>query len=954
MRFWSNILVLVLPALAVAAGQAQRSVAAHRMDPQFADPGEDAVPIEWSATGHTYLGDWRVETAVLPAEWAPGHALSISSVLEITDEHLAAAKALGFAVDGFCLLVTAERTFDADGWIRLPSDEKMSTLLTPTGLAIEGGYQGAITNRFGQYDYRTPVDIFRTSSLQTAAHFETGWRARFNLRQTLPADLPPGIYRLRLDFGFTVKGRYYSLNGEQFAVRPFFKAEPTQSYAYSQPIRTYGVHVSGRAVDASAIKPRIPWTLLDSYNSNGYYGAVADEDKGRFALSNRFIIPDDVILPRYDSSGKQLSYSLEPHFPTDIIEARANIPWDYQRGDLTIKITNPDGTVTDLGTAPFVGASGQWPTTKRSAFTAWKPPAYGYYTVQLSGHIEDVFGNIYEGGGTYHLWIANRMTLATATFQGQAYPVGGRYGRDIMFNPPLPATVETTATLYVNSDPAKAQTIAYTGTATAAGLYTAAQGLQPLVFTAPGEYRAHVLARYTDSTGNLWVCSMTHAGVVYDPATNLVARGKKLQIGGKYLDRGETHVEGYTTADGTQHLQHINFPFNNGDVLLIASEGQGSNKIEPVLTYDFADKPLAYDTSMQGIGRTNVKLKTSNGLSPHLFPEYITDWQYYYGGAPRPGFMARFLVGENQTRAPYWPTSLNNGGGQIGASSDGDVSGDIYRLIGGVVLRNKGQAPQYAGYLASAFIMPKGSNNNRVVAAGAEDVDGPFNSKARVFFVGTRPGQTYQTGTVFAPAVQIDPVLPANVTFTLQYPDGRQVAASGVGDATGTFVGSKWTLDIPGIYRFFLTGDWQGNQAVMPGMPPEGGFMYVIEANRPADAPELSFNLPPVSTFNPTLGLTLAGKSTAQTVSYAAIMPGAILDEGVLAVHDGRFQYFFSPKSIAERTPTYGMTNRGTGATAMGDVVHITFFSEEIAPDGRKYHSFARILLRGTQVIWAK
>jgi len=46
------------------------------------------------------------------------------------------------------MLITAERTFDAGGVLRLPSDERMSSLLTPTGLAIEGGVQGAVTNRF--------------------------------------------------------------------------------------------------------------------------------------------------------------------------------------------------------------------------------------------------------------------------------------------------------------------------------------------------------------------------------------------------------------------------------------------------------------------------------------------------------------------------------------------------------------------------------------------------------------------------------------------------------------------------------------------------------------------------------------------------------------------------------------------------------------------------------------
>ena len=54
----------------------------------------------------------------------------------------------------------------------------------------------------------------------------------------------------------------------------------------------------------------------------------------------------------------------------------------------------------------------------------------------------------------------------------------------------------------------------------------------------------------------------------------------------------------------------------------------------------------AWDTKLNGVGTTNLRIKTSNGYSPHLFPEYITDLEYYYGAAPRPGFMGRFIVGE--------------------------------------------------------------------------------------------------------------------------------------------------------------------------------------------------------------------------------------------------------------------------------------------------------------------
>src|ERR1019366_2684627 len=69
--------------------------------------------------------------------------------------------------------------------------------------------------------------------------------------------------------------------------------------------------------------------------------------------------------------------------------------------------------------------------------------------------------------------------------------------------PPLPADVTVTATLFPNSDPAAAVTIGYSGNATVAGIFGAAQGLMPLNFTVPGEYSAKVFAKYVDSHGTL-------------------------------------------------------------------------------------------------------------------------------------------------------------------------------------------------------------------------------------------------------------------------------------------------------------------------------------------------------------------------------------------------------------------------------------------------------------------
>jgi len=927
---------------------------AQRLPAALEEDAARTAPFAFLGAGETAHGGWRAEVSASNGRWSPGERVQIDVAVRIGANHFANLAGAGIKADRLCVLVTAERSFDADGWMRLPSDEKMSTLLTPTGLAIEGGIQGAVTSRFG-YQFRSPLDEFQTipASSMVAGDAPDTKAAALSFAAVLPADLPPGLYRLRVDLGVMAGNTRYNLNGYTFASRPF--APDVGTYFYSPVvIEASGTHASGRHVRAKSIRPRFPWVLLASYNSNGYQGVVADEDRQRFALSNRFIIPDDVILPMYNDAGSRLSYSLEPQFPADTIDALQNIAWNWSSGELSVTITAPDGARIDLGTARFAAKSGNGPTTKRSSFTAWQPHVYGRYTVSAAGWIEDMDGRRYEGGGTYRFWIAKRMTLATATFQGQPYPVGSSYGRDTQFNPAVPADVAVTASLYPNSDPARMKTVSYGGKATAAGLFGAAQGMKAFPLDTPGEYHAHWLATYTDAEGHLWVSTMRHAGIVYGEPSGVIARGKKLSVGGKYVDRGETRFEGYVGPEGDQHLAHITFPYVAGDVLLIAAEGRGANKIEPVLTYQMQGDNSPWDTSLNGVGTTNLRIKTSNGYSPHLYPEYISAMEYYYGAAPRPGFMGRFLVGESTVRAPYWSVSPNSFGGQIGASPNGDAPGDIYRLLGGVVLRRAGQEPMYAGYIASAFLLEKGSNNNRVVAPGSEALNGPLGEKARFYLVGLRPGTAFPVGGAFRPALQIDPLVPAAIRFTLTYPDGRQQVAEGVGDRFGSFAGpAAWPLDVAGVYRYQIRATWNGYEGRMPGLPESGGEFFVYSASRPPGAAGLRIDGASQRTFSAATGVTIAGTSSASTVHYTLITPGAVIEQGDLEVRNGKFQYGFDPVAVNQKVPLYDITSITTGKPQLGRVIHLTFFSEEKA-GASAYFDVTRVLLRGTTAIAAR
>lgn len=920
-------------------------------------------------------GAWYATVTVAQSTLTPGETINVSADLSLSGGYLAALTQAGASIDKMVMLVTAERAFDATGWARQAADQDASTLLTPSGLAIEGGSVGAVTQRFG-YPFRSPIDVL--VELPVPASALNGGTANFvfSAEPTLPADLPPGLYRIRADFGFKSKtagvdpatGRWtglYSLNLTTLGARP---APPiVGAYLYSDVIPASGKNAAGQMIDATRLQARMPWTILHDYSTNGYAGVVAEEDSQRFALAQKHLIHDDVVLPPGGS------YRIEPTFPTEKTDPRGNLRWNWTSGEISGSVTGPDGVTTRLPTLPFISKSTSphpGPTTGNPAYTAWTPTQQGRYTVVVKGWIQDASGRRYEGGGTYRFWVARRMTMATATFQGMSYPVGYKYGRDIAFFPAVPAEVAITTTLYPNSGSGadEKQVFSNSGQASPYGIFSVAQGMKQVEFTAPGEYHAKITATYLDAKRDLWVCAMRHAGVIY-PTTNqtIVARGKKLRLGTQYVDRGETGREGYADANGISHLERIAFPYRGGDLLLMANdETAAMNRIEPVLTYEkLGAAPGSWDPRLGDSGTTNIYTKTSNGLSPHMFPEYITDRQYFYAAAARPGFMGRFIVADGDTQAPDWSTSRHSFGGQAGATQNGDIPGDLYRFFGGVVIRNQGQAPAYANYLASGAILPKGSNNNRIVAAGSEDIVGAKGAKSRFFVAGFRPGTVLTEGSVWKPGMQVDPLLAVKLSLKLDQLKGDTWTTLGTAEAMGGADGSwlsptAFTLKEPGAYRFSLNGEWtnpagQKFLGGMPGLPAEGGEFYVASAQRPAGAAGLNVSLPTLSSFRFNDKLVVSGTSTASRVRYTLLMPGAILGQGEIPVVDGKYSIALDPGTLNKTAPIYDFISFLTRQpmTYGGRILHLSLASLE-QHNGVEFWDVKRVIARGTTVIAVK
>jgi hypothetical protein len=162
--------------------------------PSFAKAADNPRAMQFSNNAKSNFGQWSAKVNLSQGYLHPGDSIKIDVDLLLLAPFLFGLSATELKINEYILLVTSERCFDTYGWMRLPGDEKMSTLQTPTGIAIEGGNSGAISKHIGSR-YRNPIDELLSVSADQVQQDEQGSTLEFSTQVLVPQDIPPGIYR---------------------------------------------------------------------------------------------------------------------------------------------------------------------------------------------------------------------------------------------------------------------------------------------------------------------------------------------------------------------------------------------------------------------------------------------------------------------------------------------------------------------------------------------------------------------------------------------------------------------------------------------------------------------------------------------------------------------------------------------------------------------------------------
>ncbi len=742
-----------------------------------------------------------------------------------------------------------------------------SPLLAPTGLGIKG-VSGLI--RPGYTDVPSSQIARDGNALST----------EFTVEADPAFRLPEGTYAVGLELFI---GRSRS-SMESLLDNSLLQAPAPQGFLGEVAFPAW----TGATVQVgNPSSARLPWALLWNTVSDGSRGAVAQEDQSHFSLRNKVVFDAEYfVVPRMDErTGEPIAYRLEPFLPTLFQNNKANIHPPVVRlklpsGQLNVTVEKPDGTVEDLGSAPFrqyrLGElSESYPSFRYGETSVMTPlelttldprfeyvfKQYGRHVITMRGAVEDAYGHSYEGGGIYEVWVAKPLNVVElGTFLGTPFEVGDVYSPTVRVEPGVPAEVEIDFRLHVNSSPTDVVTHTFSGRANRYGYFHPEAGGDALEIPAPGEYVVDVSARYWAPDGTLWMGSRRGANVVETPNGQLVAHGRRGMDRVKLPNRPQWFFYddfadlfariGASTPDFT-----FPAPFQSGDVVWAADlmfDRRGNGEIAPVVRIQDLAGDIAADITRRMAGYEDgldgtIQELAAGGEIPLFTPMPITPgnpvpdrsdvrhWGYFYHVTMRPGVGVRAILSADDHGGigKYWtfgdPYNL-----QPGSGPNGDLPGDIKLMFGGAVYRDLERGiHEYAIHGSMAVIVDNDDPLGERTAppfrgAGGGPDGGPLltlrGEEIDLFVTptGVRPGEVLEVGDTFSFAGQFWPLLPSKLSVTVTSPSGRARQFEGQANKIGYVYDpmNDFVVDEPGRWSVTVDGFHDGLTSAGPVSPP--------------------------------------------------------------------------------------------------------------------------------------
>ena len=954
---------------------------------RVADPSGGALSIGGAGRIHSgSLPAWTFHGSINTQTLTSGAPLRARGTVQVDSPALQGVDGLRVGAG-----LRLERLSDTDGSSILRSSTFASTFLTPTGLPIERQPRWWDT---GLSHYRE-LSLVKTAATQA--------RAEVDLTLPLPSDLPPGYYRPFLSFNFP------DMPAEDPPSRSITLRIHQAARSFSHEARLPIIRVGSPA------PPRLHWPLLLDTLSNGSRGVLAGEDADRFGVAQRILTSSKTfVIPRLGTaSGQPLSYRLEPFVPTVSLGNGSGaempvpplIPFRFPSGSLTVTIHRPDGTETVLGPAPFVqsrlkslvddtgglldGSGGHISDTYQ--LTTLDPrfdvafTQEGLHVVTVEGAIDDIWGNVWTGGGTYEVHVGRVLALDTTVLPGTHFEVGDGFNPGLVVSPPVTAEVEVRIQHIPHSDISQLEERVIRGRTNRFGYFQPAGN--SVIFDQPGEYRVDITATGQDEQGQLWMGSRTWGGVVAPVNPTIVAHGRR------GIDAQDTIGPQWFFFD---HLAwngetpHVPFPFQSGDVTWVEEAGDVDSSL-PILTLHDPSRQLTALLRQRGgeyvplglgagsfaervvVGETPLFSSRPDGDDPHLDPTKVDLWAYSYRSSQRPLVRVREEISEDAIPNPYWRFN-DRYANQIGVGQHGDLPGEFKFQYGAAVLHGSALDQAHYAIYGSLFVLvpdddPDGTRTFPPFQGnGGGPSGGPlFTLKGEdidlfIHLTGVRPGSVLETGNTFALVGAIGPTLPAQVTYTVTAPDGSQQRFSGWANEIGYYYEPEdnFIVDQPGRYTVDLQVTYDGSTSAGQVTAPfpqghvlgtaRGRFsVYVVS---PHSAP-LTVDLPRHDFLTAPADFTVTASApdglTLTEGHMTALMPGVVLEDGSLTVRNNGLTYDYDPVGLAAGVPILDVERFGDPVAA--DVVTVSLFGQGTDSEGQPSYAARVVTLHGPEFL---